>query len=113
MGRLETTSDIIYPQGNGDLDAEGYITVYHKGNLDRPNKPFLSTGTDRSNVEALAREGEVHEFRVPKIAVRSWASQGLVTYAKDLDIATGIRNEEIRFHSHTAKTVISQYRVKK
>jgi len=97
------------PDDGIDSD-EGYITVYHKGLLNRPNKPYLSTGTDRARVEALDRSGTVHEFRIPKSMYNRWNYDGLIEFKKDMDFATGTINDEIRFLGR-AKSEILKYEV--
>ncbi|MCI0393184.1 MAG: RHS repeat-associated core domain-containing protein [Acidobacteria bacterium] len=89
---------------------EGHVTVYHKGELNRPNKPYFSTGTDRAKVEALKRKGIVHEFRIPKSVYYRWQYDGLIQNIRDTDLATGIVNEEIRFLGK-AKTEVMKYKV--
>jgi hypothetical protein len=106
--------DLFFDWGNTSLgnekDTISYSTFYHKGNLDRPNKPYLSTGTNRQTVEALARDGDVHTFLVPTTQVIAWERELLVTRLRDLDLATGVINEEVRF-SGRAKVEILKFEI--
>ncbi|MGC3972209.1 MAG: RHS repeat-associated core domain-containing protein [Pirellulales bacterium] len=81
------------------------VSVYHKGQLLNGrvsgNRP-LSTGTERATVQALARDGRVIEFRVPKDVLRKWEYDGKITRLRDYDNTTKVYNDEIRFDASLA-----------
>jgi hypothetical protein len=76
------------------------ISVFHKGELIEGrvggHRPF-STGADRTGVETLERPGTVHEFRIPADVLKRWDFEGKLTRLRDLDLRTGVVNEEMRF----------------
>lgn len=82
-----------------DFDFEEKVTVYHKGNLEdgkvSSNRP-LSTGTDREKVNSI-RNGKLYEFKIPKDLYNQWRNKDLIRTYQDLDHATGVINQEIRF----------------
>jgi len=98
----------------GEDVAEESVSVYHKGELNGGNvsstRP-LSTGTDRSAVEALNRPGQVWEFKIPSSKMFEWKSNGLAEKFIDLDKATGVMNDEIRFSSKLASD-LNNYLIK-
>ncbi len=80
--------------------------LYHKGQLNNPNKPYLSTGKDRAAVNALERRGVVHEFEVPKARLNQMELEGTMRPLKDLDGVTGVLNEEVRFSQRVVAEVL-------
>ena len=75
-------------------------SVYHKGELLEGRVGThreLSTGVDRSSVNALDRPGKVHEFRIPEDTLRRWEFEGKVRRLRDYDHTTGTYNDELRF----------------
>jgi len=104
--------DLAFPEPvGGDLGEQDFVTVYHKGELNRPSKPYLSTGEDRQRVEALDRTGTVHVFKIPKSTYWYWEKNGWIQTNWDLDIATGVRQKEIRFLLDAKKEIL-KYEVK-
>ena len=86
------------PKKRIDIDFEEPKTkVFHKGNLDQPERPEFSTGTDQESVAALKRPGDVHEFEIPTRRIAELEISGDVRRITDADSETGIINEEIRF----------------
>jgi hypothetical protein len=74
-------------------------SLFHKGELNQgkvSGNRSLSTGTNRQTVNALDRNGPVHEFKVPTKKLKEWESGGKVQRFKDFDSKTGVINEEIR-----------------
>jgi hypothetical protein len=77
-----------------------YLTFFHKGELNGgiiSATRSLSTGIDKSLVEGLTRSGRVWEFKIPSDVFYRWKYNGLVKYFNDLDVTTGIINNEVRF----------------
>lgn len=100
--------------------AEKVTEVFHKGNLAGgmvDGVRTLSTGTSKEAVSALDRAGSVFTFRIPdaqltqwKYATDNWGSP-LARTLTDLDNATGVVNQEIRFSPLVADQ-LNQYLVK-
>lgn len=72
-------------------------TVYHKGELTKPNKPYLSTGVDRASVDGLKRPGMTHQYDIPEDVYFKWELDDRIRTFTDLDLETGIINNELRF----------------
>ncbi len=86
-----------------------FQSVFHKGLLNGgtlSNVRSLSTGINRTSVEALNRVGRVFEFRIPKHVLDRWIETDQARTIRDLDFATGVVNEEIRFGAHLAEELM-------
>jgi hypothetical protein len=79
--------------GGGDLPP---IKLFHKGELNRPNKSSLSLGPDIETISVLDRSGSVHKFEIPPRKFAEWEAKGLVERYSDTDHVTGARNAEVR-----------------
>lgn len=92
---------------NATEDAlEEGVSVFHKGELNGgtvSSTRTLSTGTNKAAVEALSRPGKVWEFKIPSNKMFEWKQTGLAERFIDLDKATGVMNEEIRFSPRLAQ----------
>jgi hypothetical protein len=116
-GLTESADAIVLEDATEDVteDAlEEVTSVYHKGELNGgtvSSTRALSTGTDRAAVKALERPGQVWEFRIPNSKMFEWKQSGLVDKLMDLDKATGVMNEEVRFSSRLAQD-LNNYLVK-
>ncbi|HBV14806.1 hypothetical protein [Chryseobacterium carnipullorum] len=92
----------------GGIDfSDPIITFYHMGELNQgilnSNKEFLSAGTDFEAVNALNRAGKVWKIEIPSRLYDKWEKAGndFLETRRDLDHATGVYNQEIRFKSST------------
>ena len=97
---LPVKAPAVKSSAQSSASSSRVITVYHKGQLSngkvRAGKSF-STGLDRASVEALERGGTVHQFDIPYDEYLKWQYNGQVQTLKDLDAATGVYNNEVRF----------------
>jgi len=91
-------------------EAPNTVDVFHKGNLDNPNKGSLSTGTDKDAVSALDRDGPVNEFNIPVDEFKKMDAKGDVKTVKDHDLETGVQNDEVRFEGDSAKKVVDEFK---
>ncbi len=96
----------------GGIDfSDPLLTFYHKGELNggilNPSKGFLSTGTDFEAVNSLNRPGKVWKLEIRSSQIQDWRSKGInfMENRRDLDHATGVYNQEIRFKSSTFPTL--------
>jgi hypothetical protein len=62
-------------------------------------------------VSALSRQGDVHEFEIPKDVFENWDKQGYIKQVKDYDFQTGTYNYEVRFDPKIS-TELNKYKKK-
>ena len=96
------------------LESEDLVSVFHKGELTGgvvSSGRTLSTGLEKESVEALNRTGKVWEFKIPRLKLKEWENNGLVTRFTDIDHVTGVVNNEIRFSGQLASD-LNKYLVK-
>jgi hypothetical protein len=102
-GLTESADAIVLEDATEDVTEDAFeeaTSVYHKGELDGgtvSSTKALSTGTDRAAVEALERPGQVWEFKIPNSKLFEWRMKELTQTLTDVDKATGVMNQEIRF----------------
>jgi RHS repeat-associated protein len=108
---VETGVNEVNVANTGGKAVEDFVSVFHKGVLNEgvvSSSRSLSTGLEKASVEALERYGAVWEFKIPKTEFLQWKYNGLIESIMDLDKATGIINQEIRFSSSLAPK-LNQY----
>ncbi|MCF3109424.1 DUF6443 domain-containing protein [Niabella sp. CC-SYL272] len=90
------------------------VQVFHKGELSGgvvSSTRSLSTGLDKAAVEALNRSGKVWEFNIPKTQFLKWKYAQKLELFRDLDEATKVINEEVRFSPELAP-FLNKYLIK-
>ena len=93
--------------------GERVVSVFHKGKLSDgkvlANKS-LSTGLDRETVLALNREGQVHQFDIPRNVYDECEAKSLIKTKNDYDWETGIYNAEVKFDKSISES-LNKYKV--
>lgn len=99
---------------NAAAAIDDLVSVYHKGQLNGgvvSSTRSLSTGLEKSSVDALQRTGKIWEFRIPRGVLQEWLNKGWAVAKRDYDITTGVINEEISFSRHLASQ-LNKYLIK-
>jgi hypothetical protein len=102
LGKIATIVSIATSQAT---DSDPTTTLFHGGNLNRSNKPNLSTTTDRAHAAQYAKDhgGKVHSFEIPTRRLYKLESQQRVSRIRDSKHGTNSIGEEFRFNRDAVK----------